>query len=140
MLFRSLRVRDLMTVDVESVAYDAKPSVVHALLRRRAYHHLPVVNAGKLVGILSTVDLALVSLGGYVDDADTVDAHLDRSFSLTDIISTDVVTCRADDTALVAAERLAGGAFHALPVLDGSDHLIGIITSTDLVRWLATQG
>jgi CBS domain-containing membrane protein len=140
MLFRSLRVRDLMTVDVESVPITARPSQVRDLLRRRPYHHVPVVDGTRLVGIVSAVDIALVSLGGYVHDQGTVDAHLDAAFDLAKLISVDVLTVRPDDSAAVAADRLSSGAFHALPVVDAEGALVGILTSTDLVRWLATQG
>lgn len=140
MMLRSVRVRDLMTPDVEAVALQARPSEVRALLERRAWHHLPVVDGERLVGILSPVDLARVSLAGYLPDSGTVDAHLDASFKLADLISVDLVTVRPDDTGLTAAERLAQGGFHALPVVEEGGRLVGIVTSTDLLRWMVVQG
>lgn len=138
MFFKDLRVRDLMTVDVEAVQRTARPSEVRGLLRRRAYHHVPVLDGERLVGILSAVDIALVSLGGYVHDQGTVDAHLDVAFDLGKLMAVDVVTVRPDDTVQRAAERLGDGQFHALPVVDHDGRLVGILTSTDILRWLAT--
>jgi CBS domain-containing protein len=44
------------------------------------------------------------------------------------------------DPIRVAAERLGDGSFHALPVLDPHTHaLVGIVTTTDLVRFLHDQ-
>ncbi len=139
-MLRNLRVHDLMTTDVESVPIDAPPSAVRELLRRRSYHHVPVVDGERLVGILSSVDLALFGLDAYVPDHATVNAHLDAAFRLADLISDDLTTVFPDDPATLAAERLAEGAFHALPVVDRDGRLKGILTSTDLVRWMALQG
>ncbi|TLD40129.1 MAG: CBS domain-containing protein [Candidatus Jettenia ecosi] len=42
-----------------------------------------------------------------------------------------------NSTVRKAAHLLSDGVFHSLPVVDKDNNLIGIITSTDLIRYLA---
>ncbi|MCA9647487.1 MAG: CBS domain-containing protein, partial [Myxococcales bacterium] len=51
----------------------------------------------------------------------------------------DLRTLKTTDSVRDAAGELAGGSFHALPVVDGENRLQGIVTSTDLVRYLLDQ-
>lgn len=127
-------VRHLMSTDPVSVDLKAAPSTVHALLENNAFHHLPVVDGDTLVGIVSTVDLARVSLGAFVRDADTEDAWLDAQFQIKDIMTWEPEAVRAGDSLKFAAEKLADGGFHSLPVLDDDGALVGMFTSTDLIR------
>ena len=48
-------------------------------------------------------------------------------------------TLNPDDSIQRAAELLGDGAFHALPVVDPQGSLVGILTSTDLVRLLHAE-
>jgi CBS domain-containing protein len=48
-----------------------------------------------------------------------------------------LVTIEINDTLRKAAHLLSDGMFHSLPVIDKDNNLIGIITSTDLIRYLA---
>jgi CBS domain-containing protein len=139
-MMRNLRVRDLMTTEVEAVQVDAPLSEVREHLQRRAFHHMPIVDGERLVGILSALDLARFSLDAYVLDRATVNAHLDAAFRIVDLVGEPTVTVFPDSPLTEAAELLAEGAFHALPVVDREGRLQGILTSTDLVRWMALQG
>ena len=136
MLIRSEPVRSIMSTDVAVVAIDAAISDVRDLLRDRPFHHVPVVRDGVLVGILSSVDLARVSLEAWGVDADTTDAELDAAFSIPSIMTHDVASVGPDDPIVVATELLADGRFHALPVVDAARKVVGIVTSTDLLRYL----
>jgi CBS domain-containing membrane protein len=136
MLIRTEPVRSIMTTDVVAVAVDARPSDVRDLLRSRPFHHVPVVDGALLVGILSAADLARISLEAWGVDPDTTDATLDAAFSIEAIMSADVATIRPEEPILRATELLAEGTFHALPVVDAHGHLVGIVTSTDLLRYL----
>lgn len=127
-------VRNLMSTDPTSVDADAPPSVVRSLLESGAFHHLPVVDKGIVVGIVSPLDLARVSLGAWVKNADTAAAWLDSQFDIRDLMTWEPEFVRDDDTVRVAADKLSAGTFHSLPVLDEAGQLVGMLTSTDLIR------
>jgi CBS domain-containing protein len=56
------RVRDVMTVDPASVAQDASLEEAAALMLDQMVRQVPVVEAGRVVGILSTADIIRVFL------------------------------------------------------------------------------
>jgi CBS domain-containing protein len=47
-----------------------------------------------------------------------------------------LVSCLPSDSPLVAARIMSANAVEAIPVLDEHGRLIGIVTSTDIIRWL----
>lgn len=131
-------VRSYMTPDVAALSYDAPVSQARALLRAHAFHHIPIVDDGRVVGILSATDIARISLESWGTDIATVDAHLDAHFTLPEIMTLDPALVEASSSIHEAAEILAEGLFHALPVVDNGK-LVGMITTTDLLRaFLAT--
>ena len=133
-------VRKLMSTDPISVQQDAPVSEVRKLLRLHSFHHIPVVSKrGSLVGVLSTTDLALFSLDAWVGDVSTVDAELDESFTLTEIMTLEPITVSPSTKVRKAAEILADGGFHSLPVVDDEGLLVGMITTTDILRFFARQ-
>jgi CBS domain-containing protein len=131
-------VRTLMVKDPVCVEVSMSPSAVYAVLDAHRFHHVPVLDKGSLVGVISALDIAKVSLGAWVHDAATEDAWMDRQFRVKDIMTWEPEFVRESDTLRLAADRLAEGSFHCLPVLDDEDNLVGILTSTDLLRIIAS--
>jgi len=129
----------IMTREVITVQQDAPLSTVRSILRRHAIHHVPVLNGEMLVGILSSMDISLLALDAYVGDDETAAAHLDASFSIPRVMSVEPVAVRPNDPIRHAAEILGDGSIHSLPVVDEAGRLVGLLTSTDLIRYLAGQ-
>jgi CBS domain-containing protein len=102
------------------------------------YHHLPVVRGKKLVGMLSTRDLAIAGLRVRAADPNEVDEYLDHTFTLEEVMSPDPVSVQVDATLFDACDILANGDFHALPVVNAARELVGIATSTDVLRYLVS--
>ena len=132
-------VSHIMTREVVAVQQDAPLSAVRQILQRHAFHHVPVLKGELLVGILSAVDVARVALEGYLDDEGTIRAHLDASFSVARLMTPEPRALQPYDSVHTAAEILGDGQIHALPVVDRDGKLLGMVTSTDLIRYLATQ-
>lgn len=76
----------------------------------------------------------LVEAPVFRDDERTVDACLDARFALRDLMTTELRTIQVTDTVGRAAELLAEGAFHCVPVVEHDGTLVGIVTTTDLIR------
>ena len=131
------RVRNLMSTPPVSIDVSARPSSVVEVLESSPFHHLPVLEDGVLVGMISGLDLARVSLKAWIQNGDTDAAWLDSQFKVVDLMTPEPEFVREADTLRSAADKLAAGTFHALPVLDDQGALVGILTSTDLLRWLA---
>lgn len=84
--------------------------------------HLPVVERGKLVGVLSQRDLL----------AERADPGGD--IRVRDLMHDDLVTVAPDLPAYEAAYLILRYAIGSVPVVDASGALVGIVTDTDFVR------
>ena len=119
------------TVDVGDALSKAR-----RLMAAGSFHHVPVVEGRKLVGMLSATDMMRLSIGAYGADAQTVDAMLDAQFSVAQVMTSALFTVHKEETVRHAADRLRGGVFHSLPVVDDDGNLVGIVTSSDLIQYL----
>lgn len=120
-------VSEIMTESPVHVAPSDPVSAVWAVFLE-GHHHVPVLDEGRLVGLVTPVDVAFALRG--TDSMNT--SHV------REVMTTDLVTLRPDHTLRDAARRFATGGFHALPVVDGTT-LVGLVTTTDLMRLLARE-
>lgn len=124
-----LLVRNSMTREVVTVGPEATAAEALALCRERRIRHVPVVEGGRLVGIISDRDLrsATPALG----DPDRT-AALER-ITVGDVMARDIVTARPDDPIEHAAMAMYEKKIGCLPVVDG-DALVGILTASDVMK------
>lgn len=127
-----LLVRDSMTREVVVVGPETTAAEALALCRGNRIRHLPVVEGGRLVGLISDRDLrsATPALG----DPDRAAAL--RRIRVVDEMVRDVATAYPEDPIEDAAMAMYERKIGCLPVVDGED-LVGIITSSDVMRALA---
>ena len=134
---RNEPVSHIMTKNPFSVQRGQKVSDVRHVLVERNVHHVPVLDGKKLVGMMSMMDMMRLSWGAQ--DGRTMDALLDHTVTLNDVMAKEPVRIRQGHSIREAAELLSGGQFHALPVVGDDDELVGILSSTDLIRYLIEQ-
>ncbi len=116
-----------------------KLSEVHHLLQEHKIHHVPVVSGKRFVGMITSNDLLRLSYGDpYRQDPRTTDALLDTQ-TIRDAMQEDIRTISTGATVREAAEILAAGGFHALPVVDEAGELAGLVTTVDLLRYFVAQ-
>ena len=118
--------REVATLSPEETAGEAL-----ALCRQRRIRHLPVVEDGRLVGIVSDRDLrsATPALG------DPARAAALAEIRVGEVMARDVVTARPDDPIDGAANAMRERRINCLPVLE-EDGLVGILTSSDVMESL----
>lgn len=116
----------VMTADPTTIGPGESAARARELLDTAGIHHLPVVDNGKLVGIISSADFLKLYM---LDEQTTLSAHATVS-QIMELRPT-VVTTSA--RLREAAEKLVAGGFHALPVVDAHNALVGIVTSSDLI-------
>jgi len=115
-----------------------KLSDVRKLFAKNGFHHLPVLSGKKLIGLISASDILGISVEGLGSDERSMDAYLDHQFSIEEIMKKDLRTLTTKSTIADAADVLSDGSFHAVPVVSGDEDLVGLVTSTDLIRYLRT--
>ncbi|MCP5558558.1 MAG: CBS domain-containing protein [Verrucomicrobiaceae bacterium] len=133
---RNEPVTHVMTKDPVTLHHGDPISKARQLMREHGVHHLPVVSGSDLVGMLSLTDVLRISFGdAFQADERAVDATLDHTVTLEQVMKKDPVSVSKNGSVRDAAELLANGDFHAVPVVEGKQ-LVGIVTSTDLIRYL----
>lgn len=110
---------------------------LHAVrtMQSRRFRHLPIVDQGKLVGIVSDRDMRR-ALGGMPIQAEDARAEGHRPHTqvvMADIMTRDVMTTVADSTLAEVADTLVNNKFGSLPVMQ-DEALVGIITESDLLK------
>lgn len=125
-----LRVRDFMTRDVVTLGPEASAKEAWALCREHGIRHIPVVEDGRLVGLVSDRDLRDVSPGRGDREAATL-----QWVGVGDMMVRDLSTVGPLDTLENAAREIHDRKIGCLPVVD-EDGLAGIITSSDMLRTL----
>ncbi|MCB9704169.1 MAG: CBS domain-containing protein [Myxococcales bacterium] len=130
-------ISSLMRTDVHTVTPTHRLRDVRELMREHQLHHVPVVDGPRLLGMLSASDLLDLGFGEHGHDEAELAAFLDRRFPISQVMARDLVTVSPSTPIRKAAALLSGGTFHALPVVDGDGDLLGIVTSSDLLRLLA---
>jgi len=121
-----------MTRNPKTVSPDDPLSFAAGILREHGFHHLPVVEGGRLVGILSDTDLRNASFAAMPAEGEGGPAG-DRP--VREAMRTEVWSVTPDDSVEDALLILTREKFGALPVLSGDgDRLVGIITRADLLN------
>jgi len=129
----------IMSTNLVTVHHGDPVSKVRQLATEHGVHHIPVINGDQLVGIISWSDILRVSFGDTFNaDQRAVDATLDHTFTIEQLMQKNPITLNETATVRDAAEILALGEFHSVPVVHGTK-LVGIVTSTDLIKYLLEQ-
>lgn len=126
---RDESVQRIMTTGPVTIGVQERASKARKMFDSGQMHHLPVVDGDTLVGILTSADLLKLYLLDEASDS-RVDVAVEK------VMQADPITLSADATLRDAAEKLSGGGFHSLPVIDADRRLVGIVTSTDLIEHL----
>jgi CBS domain-containing protein len=109
------------------------------LFKKHHIRHIPVVDSNKIIGMLSYTDLLRISFVDAVDDEDeVVDVTVYNMFTVEQVMAKKLVTVSPDTTIKQVAEILATNEFHALPIVEG-ELLVGIVTTTDIIKYLIDQ-
>lgn len=127
---------EIMTTDLTTVSPETKITDIFDIFRKYRFHHLPVINwDGKLVGIISNEDVMekwqeiTRKSSGKTWTVKSWEAALAK-----DIMTKHPITINKNETIAFAAALILTNSFHAIPITDEEDKLLGIITSHDLIK------
>jgi CBS domain-containing protein len=112
------RVKDYMTYDVVSVDFSGTAKDVIEKIQRTHHDGFPVVDRDVVVGYVSARDLLFIQ-------PDT---------PVRDVMSSDLIVADPDMDITDAARVIFRSGIQKLPVVDEKNHLIGIISNSDVIR------
>ena len=120
--------RDIMTPDPSCCLPSDSVAIAAQIMRRNDVGPVLVVSdhhETRLVGIVTDRDLALKVI------ADGRDPHTTR---VDEVMSTNPVSCRPDDSTARALEVMAENQVRRIPIVDQNDRLVGIVAQADVAR------
>ena len=128
-----LRVRDVMTQALVTVRSEDSLQRAFDLLEKYNVHELPVVEQGRLVGVVTDGDLKLVTPSyPLFRDQEEIRAAL-RDLKIGSAMTVDPVVIGPEATVLEATRQMYEKSIGSLLVVEGSK-LLGIISVSDVLR------
>lgn len=136
---QNVSVSTIMTQNVIKLNITDDLTKAESLFKKNKIRHIPVVNGNKIIGMLSYTDLLRISFVDAIDDdEEVIDATVYNMFTVEQVMAKNLITISPNATIKEAAEILSNKEFHALPICEG-DLLVGIVTTTDLIKYLIDQ-
>ena len=148
-----LKVKDIMSKDVKTITPDTSVEEAAKILSEMEISGLPVVEEGKLLGIVSESDLIVKDkklhfpdyinvIGGiiYLESYKKFREEFKKfiAVEVKDLMTENVITISPDKTVEDAATLMSEKDVNRLPVLE-DDELVGIVTRADIVKDLARE-
>src|SRR5215471_21068323 len=111
-------------------------SVADSVMRNERIRHLPVLDNGRLVGIVSQRDLFLNALVRALGHGTMARDRSFRSIVVKEVMTEDVVTTTPETPITEAAQMMVDRKIGCLPVVEGNA-VIGILSESDIVSAVA---
>ncbi|MDW7694485.1 CBS domain-containing protein [Flammeovirgaceae bacterium SG7u.111] len=130
----------VMMTQIFTVEPKDKLSVIKETFDLYHFRHLPVINQGRMVGIISQSDFLRVTYGANLkpEEDQQVNEEIYGSITAEEIMTHVVRTLTSKHTVLDAALLFEKNQFHCLPIVD-KGKLVGMVTPIDLVRHLKNR-
>jgi uncharacterized protein (DUF39 family)/CBS domain-containing protein len=121
-LVGEIMARNVVTIQQDSSFHEAAKKIMES-----TFDHLPVVSEdSKLVGIVTAWDISKA-------------VAQEKYHIVKDFMTKDVVTATTEETIDIAAHHIDQKEVSALPVVDDERRVVGIITSNDISKLLASE-
>lgn len=122
-----------MTHPVITVSPDVPIAEALSMMRKEHIQRAPVIQGGKLVGIVANEDLLNASPSPATSLSMFEMTYLLSKITVKDVMSKEVLTIEEDMPIEEGARIMADNQIGGLPVMRG-DQVVGIITETDLFK------
>ena len=126
-LIHQLKVKDVMSTAVLTGTKEQTLRHIQALLRENKVAGIPIVEGNKLIGLVSTEDIIIALDKGYIEE--TVEGRMKK----------DIISLQDDMPLSIAISYINKYRFGRFPVLNKAGELVGILTSTDVIRNLLIE-
>ncbi|MEL7498650.1 MAG: CBS domain-containing protein [Planctomycetota bacterium] len=144
-------VQSIMSASVQTIDYRSTVADAVQLMAEDQFNAIPVVDGdGKCVGMLSRSDLTETFLAEDQELANVLDAgafgRLSNRFietcdekSVVEVMTHDVMSVSPTTAIKAACEIMTNHQIHHLPVISDRGFVEGIVSSFDVIRWLAND-
>jgi len=133
-MVKGTRVAELMSAKVATLGQGDTLDIADGIMCMGRVRHLPVLERGEVVGVVSQRDLFRSALGAALAFGIRRPQELMRSLEVRDVMSTPAVTVAPDASVQDAARTMAEKKIGCLPVVERGG-LVGILTEHDVLRY-----
>lgn len=132
-------IKNVMTTNIITVRPIDLMMKVKEIFDANNFHHIPVVDENeRLVGILSRHDYnkMLTTFSVFKSSrADIANRKFMMSMMAKDVMTKQVAKLRPTDTIEVALGIFRENLFHAMPIVDEKNQVVGILSTYDLLNF-----
>lgn len=134
-LGKSQYILELMSVNPMTLRPDDKVMEHLKIFEEHNINHVPVIDKDKTVaGLLTRRDFE-----NYVNIVKIIQGGSNDPVHVRDVMNTTVFTYSKNVLIVDAAQAMVDNDIHAIIIVDDNKHLLGIVTSTDLLKHLADR-
>ena len=130
-----MKVSKYMTQKIITAAPELSVKQAFRLMSTHRVRHLPVVEGDALIGIISDRDLRRPRWADAEDDW-TSYYQIDDDITVRDVMTSNPELVHTYDPILKAVRIFREQRYGALPVLDKTENLVGILSAQDLLQAL----
>jgi CBS domain-containing protein len=128
-----MQVKELMTADVVTIGRNDELSVADDIMKMKRVRHLPVLEEGRLVGVLSQRDLFLAALSTAMGFGQKASQEFLKTVPVKEVMTGELITVAPSDDVTAAAHLMIDHKIGCLPVVDDGK-LVGLLTESDFVK------
>jgi CBS domain-containing protein len=131
-------VRDIMTSEVSTLGRNDSLQLAKDIMTLGRVRHFPVLDDGKVVGVVSQRDLYKASLGSVMKYGEKAQRAFLEGIAIKEIMSDPPITIAPHASVQEAARLMMEKKVGCLVVLEGPK-LVGIITETDMLKLVSAM-
>lgn len=135
---KNCRITDIMSRQVVFLSPEDDLMTARKRMDGNEIHHLPVMKEGKLVGILSSRDIAQVEYLAQFIGEKLNESAVFKSLTIPELMAKDVYFLSSEAMLSEALTIFSQANFHCLPIIDHGA-LVGIVSVKDIFRHLQQE-
>jgi len=132
------KVQDIMTKNPHTLEADNVLDLADDLMTMARVRHIPILDRGKVVGILSQRDLYYSALDKLLGVRQREQKDLMKTIRAREVMSHPVITISAGASVKEAARLMGENKIGCLPVVKDKK-FVGLVTETDILRYFAAR-
>jgi CBS domain-containing membrane protein len=137
MLHSDARVKEIMAKEVSTLGRNHTLDLADEIMSLERIRHLPVLDDGQVVGVVSQRDLFRSALATALGYGEKAQKRLLRTLRVKEVMSEPAITVSPDATVKEATRLMLDKKIGCLPVVEGHT-LVGIVTETDILRYVVS--
>jgi CBS domain-containing protein len=131
------RVKEIMAKEVSTLGRNHTLDLADEIMSLERIRHLPVLDDGRVVGVVSQRDLFRSALATALGYGEKAQKRLLRTLRVKEVMREPAITVSPEATVKEATRLMLDNKIGCLPVVEGHT-LVGIVTETDILRYVVS--